>query len=288
MNISVPSMQDLLSAGVHFGHKPSRRHPKMGSFVFGARDGVDIIDLARSEEKLKEAAQAAYELGKSGGTMLIVGTKKQARGIVEELAKEVDTPFLSVHWIGGLLTNLDELKKNFVKLNTLKEEQKKGELLRYTKKEQLLIGRKLTKFESVAGGVANLEKVPEAMFIVDAVSDKTAVREGLKFGIRIFGICDTNADPNWFDYPVPANDDGIKSIKIICETVIKAYGKGKEEGKTVEAVKSAEPVESVKTKKSEKIEEITPAVDKAVLEEAAVIEEEVEKKVLQESERKVE
>lgn len=287
MNISVPSMQDLLSAGVHFGHKPSRRHPKMGSFVFGARDGVDIIDLARSEEKLKEAAQAAYELGKSGGIMLIVGTKKQARGIVEELAKEAGTPFLSVHWIGGLLTNLEELKKNFVKLNALKEEQKKGELSRYTKKEQLLIGRKLTKFESVAGGVANLEKVPEAMFIVDAVSDKTAVKEGLKVGIRIFGICDTNADPNWFDYPVPANDDGIKSIKIICETIIKAYGKGKEEAKTVESGKSAESEKAKKVEEADGIKKDDMSLDEKVLEEAAVIEEEVEKKVLQESERKV-
>lgn len=282
--ISVPSMQDLLSAGVHFGHKVSRGHPKMKPYVFGARDGIDIIDLARSEEKLKEASQAAYELGKSGGVLLVVGTKKQAKDIVASLAREVGAAYLTAHWIGGVLTNFDEIKKNFKKLTSLKEEQEKGLLNRYTKKEQLLISRKLTKFETEAGGAAQLEKVPEAMFVIDAVSDNTAVKEGLKMGVKMFGISDTNADPNWFDYPIPANDDGIKSIKLICETVLRAYGQGKKElGIKNEQLR----IKEEKAKDAKGTEAGQTELDAAVAEQTAAIEEEVEKATVQDSDRKV-
>ena len=279
MQISVPSMQDLLSAGVHFGHKVSRAHPKMKQFIFGARDGVDIIDLAKSEEKLKEAVNAAYEVGKAGQVLLILGTKKQAREIIEKLAKVVDTPYLTMRWVPGLMTNFDEVKKNLKKLVGLREEQQKGELTRYTKKEQLLISRKLNKFEAELGGIAKLEKVPEAMFIVDAVSESTAVREALKMNIKILGLCDTNADPNWFDYPIPANDDGIKSINIICEAVINAYGQGK---KDFDVRNEEIRIQAEKDAAKEK-EELAGAV----AEEAAALEEIIEKKALAESERKV-
>jgi small subunit ribosomal protein S2 len=279
-NISVPSMQDLLSAGVHFGHKASRAHPKMKPFIFGAREGIDIIDLAKSEEKLKEATQAAYQLGKDGKTLLIVATKKQAKDIVEELAKEVDVPYLSVRWVGGLLTNFEEIKKNFDKLNKLLEEQGKGELTRYTKREQLLISRKLNKFSIELGGASKLNKIPDAMFIVDAVNTNTAVKEAIKVGLKLFGISDTNADPNWFDYPIPANDDGIKSIKIICETVIRAYGLGKKEaGEKKELEKAAEEKKAAAEAEN---------VNKAAAEETAVLEEVIEKKTVEDSERKVE
>lgn len=275
MQISTPSMQDLLAAGVHFGHKVARSHPKMKPFIFGSRDGVDIIDLEKSHEKLQQANQAAYELAKSGGVMLLVGTKKQAKDIIENLAKEVKTPYLTAHWIGGLLTNFEEISKNFKKLLNLKEQQQKGELSHYTKKEQLLISRRLAKFTADAGGVANLEKIPEAIFITDAVSENTAIREALKMGVKIFGLCDSNADPNLFDWPIPANDDGIKSLKLICETVIKAYGKGKSEAhaKLLREEKKAQQREG-------------ETLDSAVADEAAALEEVVEKKVVEESERK--
>lgn len=275
MNISTPSMQDLLSAGVHFGHKISRAHPKMKPFIFGSRDGVDIIDLEKSHEKLQQASQVAYEMGKSGGVMLLVGTKKQAKDIIENLAKEVNAPYLTAHWIGGLLTNFEEISKNFKKLLDLANQQQAGELSRYTKKEQLLISRRLTKFNAEAGGVANLEKIPQAIFITDAVSENTAIREALKMGVKIFGLCDSNADPNLFDWPIPANDDGIKSLKLICETVIKAYGQGKSEA----SAKLAREEKKVQQSKGE-------SLDSAVAEEAAVLEEVVEKKVVEESERK--
>lgn len=270
-------MEELLAAGVHFGHQVRRGHPKMQEYIFGAKDGVHIIDLARTEEKLKEAVKAAYELGQNGQVMLLVGTKKQARQIILDLANEVEVPYLTVKWLGGLLTNFDEVRKNIQKLNSLTEEQKTGALSRYTKKEQLLISKKLSKFTLELGGIAGMEKIPDAVFVVDGVLEHTALREANKKGILIFGFCDSNCDPSNFDYPIPANDDGIKAIKIISEAVIGAYGLGK---------KSAKDKKDLADKKAQ--EKNTEEVAKDIKEQAEVIEEEVEKKVLEESERKIE
>lgn len=273
MNITLPSMQDLLTAGVHFGHKVSRGHPKMSPFIFGARDGVHIINLEQSEQLLKEAAQKAYEFGKEGKVLLLLGTKKQAREIIEKLGKEAQTPYLNARWIGGFFTNFDEVRKNIKKLNELKEEREKGTLQRYTKKEQLIIARKLEKFNKEMGGVAQMEEIPDGIFMVDPVSDNTAVKEARKTGVVIFGLADTNSDPNWLDFAVPANDDGIKSINIVTEALIGAYIEGKKEGKVV----------SKKERVEEKVE-----LDGQVAKEAEALEEEIEKEVLEESERKIE
>lgn len=309
MKSQIPSMQDLLSAGVHFGHQVRRRHPKMDAFIYGARDGVHIIDLAKSEEKLKDAADFVFNLGKKDGVLLVVGTKKQAKEIVRELAMEVNTPYITERWVGGLLTNFDEIRKNIKKLIDLKKEKEAGTLSRYTKKEQLLIDRQLQKFERNFGGVAGMDKIPDAIFIVDAVVEKTAVKEARSKGVTLVGFADTNADPNLLDYPIPANDDGIKSIKIICEAILKAYGEGKKE--SIEKSQELEESKATKVEKDEKespsakvidSEAVSPQatsvaqtrgasgdkkLDEVVAEEAAVIEEEVEKKALEESERKV-
>lgn len=306
MAIQTPDMQELLAAGVHFGHKVSRGHPKMKRYIFGERDGVHILDLAQSEAQLKEATQAAYELGKSGGVMLLVGTKKQAHEIIEGLAKEADTPYLTEKWAGGFFTNFDELRKNIKKLIELKVEQEKGELSRYTKREQMLISKKLTKFTREMGGALDMDKLPEAIFVVDAVADNIAVREAIKMGIKIFGLCDTNADPTWFDWPVASNDDGIKAIKIICETIIRAYARGK---KSTFAEASADKEAGIKVGEEKKVSKETPLrkgsegqaevskeskgvedekLDEPLAQEAAAIEEEVEKEVVDENSRKVE
>jgi small subunit ribosomal protein S2 len=284
MNTQVPSMQDLLSAGVHFGHQVRRGHPKMKNYIFGARDGVHIIDLAQSEEKLKEATQAAYNLGKDGKVMLVVGTKKQAKEIAKTLAEEVETPYLSEKWVGGFLTNFEEVRRNINKLNTLKTQKEKGELTKYTKKEQLLITRKLEKFDLELGGVAAMEVMPDAIFVLDPVSADVAVKEAIKMRTTLLGLCDTNADPNWFDYAIPANDDGIKSIKLIAETIIRAYGEGKKEAGKV-AAKKADDDLKIKEEADKKAAE---ALANPVDEETAALEEEIEKKILNESERKVE
>src|SRR5579884_560640 len=272
--ISVPSMQELLEAGVHFGHQVRRGNPRMKPYIYGVRDGVHIIDLAKSEEMLKEAAQAAYDLGKDGKVMMLVGTKKQAKEIVESLAKEVDTPYLNSKWVGGLLTNWEEIKKNIKKLNGLQEEQEKGTLSRYTKKEQLLIARKLQKFHSMLGGMSGQEKIPDALFIIDAPAEITAVKEAQRMGLIMIGFADTNSDPGWMDYPVAANDDGIKSIKLIAETIVKAYG----EGKKAAGVKAAAEAKKIADEAA-----TDNVLSDPVAEETAAIEEEVEKQVVQES-----
>ena len=278
MNQDVPTMQQLLEAGVHFGHKVSRGNPGMKPYIFGAREGVQIIDLAHSEEKLKEATQAAYELGKSGKVLLLVGTKKQARPIVEELAQKTDIPYLTARWVGGLLTNFEEMYKNVHKLMDLREKQQKGELSHYTKKERLLISRKIEKFEEELGGVAHLTKVPDAIFVIDAVSDNTAVKEANKLNIPLLGLCDSNANPNWFAYPVPANDDGIKSIQLVSETVLGAYAKGRSQAATDKANEEA--------KQKEQEEKAASEVDDVMSAEAAAIEDAVEKEIVAESGRK--
>ncbi len=284
MAISIPNMQDLLEAGVHFGHQVRRGNPKMKSYIYGARDGIHIIDLAQSEEKLKQAAEYAYELGKKGSILLVIGTKKQAKDIVEDLAKSAETPYLTSHWVGGLLTNFDEIKKNLRKLTDLQIEQDKGELSRYTKKEQLLISRKLEKFGLELGGLSAMDKIPDALFIVDIVADGTAVKEALRMNVPMIGFSDTNANPLLLDFPIPSNDDGIKAIKIICETVLKAYQKGKEDGGVMTVQPKKEPA-AKDAKKTDEIE-VIPQVDAAIAEEAEVLEQEIEAATLEAAEGK--
>ncbi len=279
MKTKVPSMQDLLEAGAHFGHKVSRGNPRMKRYVYGARDGVQIVDLAKTEELLKEATEKAYQLGKDGKIMLLIGTKKQAQELIRGLAKEADTYYLVQKWVKGLFTNFEEIRKNIKKLLDLKDKQEKKQLSHYTKREQLFISRKINKFDYELGGVAAMDKLPDAIFVVDGVADKIAIKEARETGVKVLGISDTNADPMTFDYPVPANDDGIKSIKMICETVIGAYIEGKKES----GIKTGE-----KAKTDDAIEEIPAEISAAVAEEAALLEEVVEKEVVEESSRKTE
>jgi small subunit ribosomal protein S2 len=274
---NIPSMQELLEAGVHFGHKVSRGHPKMKPYIYGARDGIHIIDLAKSEEMLKAAVEAAFEFGKEGKTMLIIGTKKQARELVEELAKESNSPFMSFKWVGGLFTNFPEVRKNIDRITTEKRQQDSGEVQR-TKKEVLIFSRRFEKFQKELGGVVDMTKLPDAIFVVDAVSDNTAVKEALKMGIKIFGFSDTNADPNWFDFPVAANDDGIKSIKMITEAVLGAYNKGKKEA-GVRVAKEEQDKKDLAEKEALAASELAA--------ETEVLEELVEKKTVEDSSRKV-
>lgn len=279
---TVPSMQDLLTAGAHFGHKVSRAHPKMREYIFGARDGISIIDLEKTEKKLKEAVEAAYKLGKQGKVLLIVGTKKQSKDIARDLAKEADTPYLVERWVGGMMTNFEEMRRKIRKLAELKSEKEKGQLSRYTKKEQLLLSRRLEKFDREYGGVIEMGKLPDAIFLVDPVSDNTAVKEAHRMNITLLGLSDTNADPNWFDFPVPANDDGIKSIKIVCEAVIRAYAEGKKEA----GIKTNPVANKQNAEDSNKIEEEVVETAPTIVAETEALEELVEKEVVAESERK--
>lgn len=277
--INTPSLQELLEAGVHFGHQVRRGHPRMRPYIYGARDGVHIIDLTLSEKYLKDACKFVYDLGKDGGVLLLVGTKKQARGIVEELAKRVGIPFLSQRWIGGFLTNFEEIQKNIKKMKDLKNQKEKGELSKYTKKEQLLLDRKMIKLERDLGGTSDMAVLPDALFVIDAVTDEVAVKEANRKNIKVVAIADSNSDPSQIDYPIPGNDDAIKSIKILTETIVAAYEEGKKEG-VKEADKANKKAEQDAKAKEEQID--IPEEDVAVAEEL------VEKEAVKEAERKVE
>lgn len=285
----LPSLQELLEAGVHFGHQVRRGHPRMKPYIFGAREGVHVIDLTQSEKLLKEACEFVYNLGKSGKVLLFVGTKKQAQPIVEESARELQAPYLVARWMGGFLTNFEEIKKNIKKLKEYLEQKTKGELSKYTKKEQLLLERKMAKLQKDFAGVMDLVGMPDAIFVVDAVSDNIAIREAKRLNIKVVAIADSNSDPTQIDYPIPGNDDAIKSIKILVGAIASAYGEGKSSSaKAIEDQKNEKAVEKpakeVKKKEKKSEEEIAEELK----EEVAEAEEMVEKEAVKESERIVE
>lgn len=278
----LPKIEELLEAGVHFGHQVRRGHPRMRNFIYGARDGVHIIDLTKSEEFLKLACEFVYNLGKEGKILLIVGTKKQARPIVKEWAEKLKSPYFVERWIGGFLTNFEAISKNIKRLKELKDQKEKGELKKYTKKEQLLLDRQIANLEKDYKGVLDLEALPDAIFVIDAVSDNIAVKEANRLKIPIVAIADSNCNPQFIDYPIPGNDDAIKSIKILVEAVASAYEVGKKEaGKVAEkAAKKASADAKALADKGE--------VDEGLKDEVAVAEEIVEKKAVKDAERVVE
>ncbi len=278
----LPSLQDLLEAGVHFGHQVRRGHPRMKPFIYGAREGVHIIDLTLSEKYLKEACEYVYELGKANKVLLFVGTKKQARPIIEELTKELQVPFMVQRWMGGFLTNFEEIKKRIKLLKDLQEQKTKGELSKYTKKEQLLLDRKMAKLREDFSGVMDMANLPDAIFVTDAVSDNIAVREANRLGIKVVAIADSNCNVSEIDYPVPGNDDAIKSIKILVEAVANAYGEGKKEAGE-KAVKDAAKAEKEASKKKADEEKQANALKVEVV----AAEEMVEKEAVKEAKRVV-
>lgn len=272
----LPLLQELLEAGVHFGHQVRRGHPRMRPYIYGARDGVHVIDLTQSEKYLKEACEYVYKLGTDGGILLFVGTKKQAQPIVEESAKRLETPYMMQRWIGGFLTNFEEISKNIKKLKEFQEQKSKGELSKYTKKEQLLIERKMDKLSQDFAGVMDLSKLPDAIFVIDTVMEKVAVREANKMGIPVVAIADSNSDPTLINYLVPGNDDAIKSIKILTEAIADAYEQGKKDAK----------VASEKRAEKEKVE-LEEKTAQQLAEEVAEAEEKMEKEALKEASRKI-
>lgn len=273
--MNIPTLQELLEAGVHFGHKVSRGNPRMKSFIYGAREGVHIIDLTKSEKYLKEACEYVYTLGKSGGVILYVGVKKQAKPIVKELAGRVNAPYMAHRWIGGFLTNFEEISKNIKKLHELREQKEKGQLSKYTKKEQLLLDRKMKRLGQEFEGVLNMAKLPDAVFVIDAAQEEVAVKEAKKRGIKVVAIADSNCNPDFIDHPIPGNDDAIKAIRILSEAVTSAYEEGvKQAGK-----------DAAKAKQEEEKEVVLEG--SGVADDVAAAEEEIEKKVIAESDRKV-
>lgn len=233
------SLQDLLKAGCHFGHQASRLHPKSRPFIFTKRDKVHIIDLAKTKEGLESAGKFVKSLAKKGEEILFVATKRQAKGVVSEIAKKVGAPYFSRRFIGGFLTNWGEVRKNIEKLNEMEKAQKKGKWDKFTKHEQAKLKRELATLRLLYGGVKTVEKIPDALFIVDINKDAGALQEARKREIPVVAIVDTNADATLVDYVIPANDDAVGSIKYITEYIGEAYQEGKKLFKKVKVNKKS-------------------------------------------------
>ncbi len=226
--VTAVSMRDLLEAGVHFGHQTRRWNPKMKRFIFSDRDGIYIIDLQQTLVLLEEAQAFARDLGERGGTMLFVGTKKQAQDAIAAEATRVGMPYVNQRWLGGLLTNWRTISERIDRLHELRRLQAEGQLDLLPPKERLGMLAELEKLDQNLGGVADMRRPPEAVFVVDLRKEQLAVREARRLGSPVVAIVDTNADPDESDYVIPGNDDAIRS----CELIIRAIADAIEEGKS--------------------------------------------------------
>jgi len=228
------TLEELLEAGCHFGHQVTRSNPKARDFIFEARDNIHIIDLAKTKEGLEEAAAFIKDVASKNGTLVVVGTKRQAQGLVEEEVKRANDGnifYITNRWVGGLLTNFQEVSKNFKKFQDLLTDLQDNEVkARYTKKEVGGWEKEKNKLENLYGGVAKITKKPDALFIIDSHLEDLAVREALATHIPTVAVVDTNADPDVIDYPIPANDDAVGSIKLIVSYIIDSWIEGRKEG----------------------------------------------------------
>ena len=221
-----PTYKDLLNAGVHFGHLKKKWNPKMSPYIFMERKGIHIIDLNRTLECMERAAFAMRSIAKSGRKILFVATKKQARDITANAARSVGMPFVTERWLGGMMTNFSTIRRSVKKMNTIDRMLQDGSLTSVTKKERLTLTRERNKLEKVLGGIANLNRLPAAVYIVDIHHEHIALAEAHKLGLRTFGLVDTNSDPNLVDFPIPANDDASKSVSIITSYMVEAIKDG--------------------------------------------------------------
>lgn len=234
-----PTYKDLLDAGVHFGHQKKKWNPKMAPYIFMERKGIHIIDLNRTLEGMERAANAMRQIAKSGRKIMFVATKKQAKNIVAEAARSVGMPFVTERWLGGMMTNFSTIRRSVKKMNNIDKILADETLNSITKKERLMLTRERTKLEKVLGGIANLNRLPSAVFIVDIHHEHIAVAESHKLGLRTFGIVDTNSDPNQVDYAVPGNDDASKSIEVIVKYMTEAIREGLEERRKAKSDKES-------------------------------------------------
>ena len=221
------TMKDLLECGVHFGHQTRRWNPKMKKFIFGARKNIYIIDLQKTLRYFKYTYNVVRDAAAEGQTVLFVGTKKQARQAVKEHAERCGMPYVATRWLGGMLTNYPTMKKSIRKLEIIEQMEENGQLDMLTKKEALMLLRKKEKLSSYLEGFRHMKKLPELMFVVDAVKEHIAVKEAKRLGMKVVAPLDTNCDPDVIDYPIPGNDDAIRSINLFCKEMAEAIIEGK-------------------------------------------------------------
>jgi len=220
-------MKLMLKSGVHFGHQKARKNPKMSEYIFGTKNGVNIINLEKTVEKLEEAAEFIKKIISGGQLILFVGTKKQAKKLVESAAKKCSMPFVTERWLGGTFTNFRIISERTRFLRDGQEKMKKGEYSQYTKFEQMKIAEELEKLEGKMGGIKNMTKFPGAIFVTGAIEDNLAVQEARIKNIPIVALVDTNVDPSQIDYPIPANEDAVSSLRLMLAYICKAVLDGK-------------------------------------------------------------
>lgn len=230
-------IEEMAQAGVHFGHRTSRINPKMKPYIYGVRNTVHIIDLEKTAEKLKEALKFIQELISENKTLLLVGTKIQIKNLIKETADECNLPYVNERWLGGTFTNFDVIKKRVDYFKDLEKKRAEGELEKYTKKEQANFNQELQGLEEKYEGIKNLTKLPDAVFVLDMKKDDLTIKEARMKGIKVVGVSDTNTDPTLADYPIPANDDAISSVKYILEKVKEVILKVQKEAKVKKETK---------------------------------------------------
>jgi len=218
--------KDLLDAGVHFGHLTRKWDPRMAPYIFMEKNGIHIIDLNKTLACLEEASNAVKQIVRSGKKVMFVATKKQAKDLVAEEARRLNMPYTTERWLGGMLTNFATIRKSLKKMSTLEKMTKEDAYKNLAKKERLMLSRQKEKMENVLGGIADLTRLPAALFVVDIKREHIAIAEAKKLGIPVFALVDTNSNPNEVNFPVPANDDAFKSVSLL----VKAFGAAIEEG----------------------------------------------------------
>ncbi len=267
------TMKDLLECGVHFGHQKRRWNPKMKKYIFGVRKNIYIIDLQKTLRHIKYAYNVVKNAAEEGKTILFVGTKKQAVDAIKEHAERCGMPYVNHRWLGGMLTNFKTIQKSIRKLEIIEKMEETGQINLLTKKERLILARRKAKLEKFIGGIRHMKTIPDMLFIIDTVKEKIAVGEANKLGLPIVAPVDTNCDPDLIDYPIPGNDDAIRSVNLFCKTIADAIIEGKElaakeEEGEVEPISQEEIAEEVKEIKEEaKAEEKTEEEIKAETEE---------------------
>ena len=269
MPVQIPTMEEMLKGGVHFGHQSSRWHPKMRPYIYTVRNGVHIFDLKKTASHLQEACRFLEQVVADGGDVLFVGTKTQAQPLIEKYAKEAGMPYMQSRWIGGLLTNFGEVKKVIQHYLDLIQGRDSGDWKKYTKKEQVGLAKELEKLESTVAGLANLKELPKAVFIVDTRNEKTALTEASVRGISVVGVCDTNVNPSMVDYVIPANDDATRGVELMIKTVADACAEGLKNRKVIPVKTPVTKIAGKTAKKGdgktlkEVVEEKTAEVNKA-------------------------
>ena len=237
--MAVVAMKQLLEAGVHFGHQTKRWDPKMAEYIFQARNGIHIIDLQKTSKKLDEAYSFMKEQAEEGKTVLFVGTKKQAQDCMKEAAEKCGMYYINQRWLGGMLTNFTTIKKRIDRLNQLEKMQEDGTFDVLPKKEVILLKKEMEKLEKNLGGIKEMNEMPGVLFIVDPKKERNAILEARKLNIPVIGLVDTNCNPEDVDYAIPGNDDAIRAVKLIADTMANAVIEGRQ-GETLEVTSDSE------------------------------------------------